>query len=64
MIFAAILFGALKVGGVIMGQMSGIPSSIIELMLGFVIFVILSYFVREKLEDRREKAGLKKAVSA
>lgn len=65
MIFAAILFGALKVGGVIMGQLSGIPSSIIELMLGFVmVFVILSYFVREKLEDRREKARLKKAVSA
>lgn len=64
MIFAAILFGALKVGGVIMGQLAGIPSSIIELMLGFVmVFVILSYFVRERLEDRREKARLKKAVS-
>ncbi len=64
MIFAAILFGALKVGGTIMGQLSGIPSSIIELMLGFVmVFVILSYFVREKLEDRREKARLKKAAS-
>jgi len=48
-----------------MGQLSGIPSSIIDLMLGFVmIFVILSYFVREVLETRREKARLKKAVSA
>lgn len=64
-IFAAILFGALKVGGTIMGQLSGIPSSITELMLGTVmVFVILAYFVREKLEDRREKARLKKAVSA
>jgi simple sugar transport system permease protein len=63
-IFASILFGALKVGGNIMGQLSGIPSSIIDLMLGFVmVFVILSYFVREILEDRREKARLKKAVS-
>lgn len=63
-IFASILFGALKVGGNIMGQYSGIPSSIIDLMLGFVmVFVILSYFVRERLEDRREKARLKKAVS-
>lgn len=63
-IFASILFGALKVGGNIMGQLSGIPSSIIDLMLGFVmVFVILSYFVREKLEDRREKARLKKAVT-
>ncbi len=63
-IFASILFGMLKVGGNIMGQLAGIPSSIIELMLGFVmIFVILSYFVRERMEDRREKARLKKAVS-
>lgn len=63
-IFASILFGLLKVGGNIMGQLAGIPASIIELMLGFVmIFVILSYFVREKMEDRREKARLKKAVS-
>ncbi len=64
MIFASILFGALKVGGTIMGQLAGIPSSIIELMLGFVmVFVILSYYVRERLEDRREKARLKKAAS-
>ena len=63
-IFASILFGALKVGGTIMGQLSGIPSSFTELMLGTVmVFVILSYYVREKLEDRREKTRLKKAVS-
>lgn len=63
-IFASILFGALKVGGTIMGQLAGIPSSITELMLGSVmVFVILAYFVREKLEDRREKARLRKAVS-
>jgi simple sugar transport system permease protein len=63
-IFAAILFGALMVGGTIMGQLSGIPSSITELMLGSVmVFVILAYYVREKMEDRREKARLKKAVS-
>ena len=64
-IFASILFGALMVGGVIMGQLSNIPSSITELMLGTVmVFVILAYFVREKLEDRREKARLKRAVAA
>lgn len=62
-IFAAILFGALKVGGTIMGQMSGIPSSIIELMQGFVmIFVIISYFVRLKLDVSREKRKLRKVV--
>jgi simple sugar transport system permease protein len=64
-IFAAILFGALKVGGVIMGQLAGIPSSITELMLGSVmVFVILGYFVREKLEEGREKSRLKKTVNA
>lgn len=64
-IFAAILFGALKVGGTIMGQFSGIPSSITELMLGFVmVFVILGYYLREKMEVRREKARLMKIVMA
>ena len=54
-IFGAVLFGALKVGGSILGQTSGVPSSIIELMEGFVmLFVILSYYVRGKLELRRE----------
>jgi simple sugar transport system permease protein len=62
-IFAAILFGALRVGGNLMGQMSGIPSSIIELMQGLVmLFVILSYYVRNRLEINREKKKLKKAV--
>ena len=60
-IFASLLFGALSVGGTIMGQMSGIPSSIIDLMQGFVmVFVILSYFVRTVLEHRREKRLIQK----
>jgi simple sugar transport system permease protein len=62
-IFASILFGALKVGGNVMGQLSGIPSSIIDLMQGLVmIFVILSYFVRNELDVRREKKKLRKVV--
>lgn len=63
-IFAAILFGALRVGGTVLGQVAGIPSSFTDLMLGSVmVFVILGYFVREKLATRREKARLRKAVS-
>ena len=55
-IFASILFGALHVGGTIMGQLSGVPSSIINLMEGFVmVFVIISYFVRKRWELNREK---------
>ncbi len=58
-IFASILFGALQVGGTIMGQLSGIPSSIIDLMEGFVmVFVIMSYFVRNKWEVNRQKKML------
>lgn len=60
-IFASILIGALKVGGAIMGQRSGIPASIIEIMEGFVmIFVILSYFIRSGLETRRAKRELRR----
>ena len=55
-IFASILFGALHVGGTIMGQLSGVPSSIINLMEGFVmVFVIISYYVRRKWEVSRDK---------
>lgn len=64
-IFASILFGALSVGGTIMGQLSGIPSSIIDLMQGFVmVFVILSYFVRAKLETGREKRRIRQTEAA
>ena len=48
-----------------MGQMSGIPSSIVEIMEGFVmIFVILSYFVRTALATRRAKRALKRSLAA
>lgn len=64
-IFAAILFGALKVGGNVMGQLSGIPASIVEIMEGFVmIFVILSYFVRGALATRRAKRALQRSLDA
>jgi simple sugar transport system permease protein len=64
-VFGAILFGALKVGGNVMGQMSGIPASLVEIMEGFVmIFVILSYFVRAALATRRAKRALQRSLAA
>jgi len=55
----------LKVGGSVMGQMSGIPASIIEIMEGFVmVFVILSHFVRNSLEVRRAKQALLRSMAA
>lgn len=64
-IFASILFGALGVMGNLMGRMPGVnvPSSIVDLMQGFVmLFVIISYFFRHYLENRREKRKLQKGA--
>lgn len=64
-IFASMLFGALQVGGNMLGQTMGIPSSFIEIMQGSVmIFVIISYFVRVHLERRLDKSKLKKVVAS
>jgi general nucleoside transport system permease protein len=62
-IFAAILFGALQVGGQIMGQLSNIPSSIINLMEGFVmIFVLIANRLRLLAEVRKEKRLLRRTT--
>jgi simple sugar transport system permease protein len=64
-IFASVLFGGISVIGNLMGRMPGInvPSSIIDLMQGFVmLFVIIAYFYRAYAENRREKLKLQKAV--
>jgi simple sugar transport system permease protein len=62
-LFASVLFGALKTGGTTLGQVSNVPASIIDLMEGFVmIFVLISYFVRHKISLSRTKRLLGKAV--
>jgi len=59
-VLSAILFGALKVGGNLVVQTSTIPSSIIGIMEGFVmLFVILSYFLQDKITTRRSKKELR-----
>lgn len=59
-IFSSILFGVLIVGGGIMGQLSGIPNSYINVMIGIVmIFVIVGNFVRARIETRREVRRVK-----
>jgi len=65
-IFASILFGMLNVMGNLMGRMPGvsIPSSITDLMQGFVmIFVIASYFLRDHWQNRREKRSLQRGAA-
>ena len=64
-VFGAILFGALKVGGTVMGQTSAIPTSIVEIMEGFVmVFVILAYPVRGALATRRAKRALRRSLAS
>ena len=66
-IFASILFGILNVMGNLMGRMPGganVPSSIVELMQGFVmLFVIASYFLRSYWQNKREKSKLQKGAT-
>jgi simple sugar transport system permease protein len=66
-IFASILFGMLNVMGNLMGRMPGgvnVPSSIVDLMQGFVmLFVIASYFLRSYWQNRREKRKLQRGTT-
>lgn len=60
-IFASILFGFLNVAGTAMGRIPGlnIPASVIDLNEGIVmISVIISYFLRTRYENHKEKKRL------
>ncbi len=62
-IFASLLFGFMNLMGNTMGRLPNlsIPASIIDFIEGIVmICVIISYFLRHYLTDRREKRKLKK----
>jgi simple sugar transport system permease protein len=60
-VFAAILFGALKVGGNMVVQTSPVPSSIIGIMEGFVMLsVILSFYLRQRIVTALEKKKLRR----
>ena len=53
-IFAALLFGLLQVGGTALGHASDAPSSVVDLMQGVVmLFVLMSFYFRRKLELKR-----------
>ena len=61
-VLSALLFGALKVGGLLVTQTSSVPSSIIAILEGFVmLYVILSFYLRHRLRRacarRRAAAG-------
>ena len=53
---AALLFGFLQVGGTALGHASDAPASVIDLRQGFVmLFVLMSFFFRRKIELNRLK---------
>lgn len=55
-IFASLLFGTMQVGGTALSRATEAPASVIDVMLGFVmLFVLMSFFVRHKLEIRKMK---------
>lgn len=55
-IFASLLFGVLQVGGTVLSHSTDAPSSIIDLMLGFVmLFVLISFFFRRRAAVARMK---------
>lgn len=55
-IFASLLFGMLQVGGTALSRSTDAPASVIDVMLGFVmLFVLMSFFMRHKMEVRRMK---------
>jgi simple sugar transport system permease protein len=58
-VVASLLFGALKVGGNLVSQTSAVPPSIIGIMEGFVmLFVVLSYYLRDRWVTERKKRRL------
>ncbi len=58
-VFAALLFSTLEVGGLMLTQTSSLPSSIIGIMQGsVVIFVVISYFINNKFNILKRKRKL------
>ena len=59
-VLSALLFGVLKVGGLLVTQTSTIPPSIINIMEGCVmVAVILSYFAQERISVVLRKRALR-----
>lgn len=55
-IFSSFLFGFLQVGGTVLSRATSVPTSIIDLMLGFVMLcVLLSFFLRNRFDLHRLK---------
>lgn len=60
-IFTALLWGALDAGGQYMQRNVGIPSSIVEILKGLILFLLVARYlyisVYQKIKNRRKKAN-------
>jgi len=64
-IFSALLFGVLQVGGTVLSHSTEAPASTIDLMQGCImLFVLMSFFFRDRIEkNRMKKQAEKKEVA-
>ncbi|WP_051237698.1 ABC transporter permease [Lacticigenium naphthae] len=57
-IFAALLFGALKIGGSSMPLAVGVPSEVVDIVIAFIIFFVgANYVIRFFLERNKKKTA-------
>lgn len=57
-IFAALLFGALKIGGTSMPLNTGIPVEVVDIVIAFIIFFVGANYVIRFFIDRRARQNL------
>jgi general nucleoside transport system permease protein len=58
-IFAAFLFGALKVGALNMPLETGIPNELVDIIIALIVFFVASSYMIRWLIDRFNKKGVK-----
>ncbi|AIE59715.1 ABC transporter permease [Bacillus methanolicus] len=58
-IFAAILFGALKVGALNMPLESGIPNELVDIIIALIVFFVASSYMIRWVIERINKKGVK-----
>ena len=62
-IFASILFGSIQVMGIQMAMRAKTPTSFTDVMVGLIIlFVVIAYFFRKVIKEKRDKKKLLEEV--
>ena len=58
-VFAALLFGGLKVGALNMPMEAGIPNELVDIIIAFIIFFVASSYMIRYFIERFSKKGVK-----